>query len=175
MGISYSVEIRNQQNHLPIDDVLIRDVVERTLSLEQVVEATVSVALVDDAEIHLLNRQYLQHDYATDVLSFLLESSGGSSANTTSANSGASVENGSKKETGRGVGLSLDGEVIVSVETAVRSASEYDWKPIDELVLYLVHGVLHLIGYDDLSVEEQRVMRLRERAVLATWGLTPRF
>ena len=69
----------------------------------------------------------------------------------------------------------LDGEVIVSTEMAVQMATEYHWSPRDELVLYLVHGVLHLIGYDDQNDEDKRRMRTRERAALLNWNLTPHY
>ncbi len=110
-------------------------------------EAQVSLAIVDDSTIHRLNRQFLNHDYATDVLSFLIERSADR----------------------------LEGEVIASTDTAIRSAAQYGWAPADELLLYVIHGTLHLVGYDDLSPGPLAEMRERERACLKRFGLEPRY
>lgn len=107
--------------------------------------AQLSLAVVDDPTIHQLNREHLQHDYPTDVLSFLLESSDGS----------------------------VEGEVIVSVDTAARAADAYGWTPADELLLYVIHGTLHLVGYDDKTDASRREMRAAEAEHLARFGLVP--
>ena len=74
MEMNYQILISNQQSAVSVsDDELIR-VATLTLQTEGVVRAEISVALVDDPEIHRLNREYLQHDYPTDVISFLLDS-----------------------------------------------------------------------------------------------------
>jgi probable rRNA maturation factor len=107
----------------------------------------VSIAVVDNAEIHALNRRHLQHDYPTDVLSFLLE------------------------ETGE----RLEGEIVASAQTAAAQAARYGWSAEDELLLYVIHGALHLVGYDDQTPEAQERMRRRESQLLAHFGLTPRY
>jgi len=149
----FNVEIDNSQRSIVIDEGFLRDVVEKTLEAERVVAAQISVAIVDDPTIHELNRQYLSHDYATDVLSFLLECEE------------INAEVPSEDEP-RGSGKRIDGEVIVSAETAVRRAAEFQWTPRQELVLYIVHGLLHLVGYDDQSEAEKSLMRSRERTIL---------
>src|SRR5687768_7472738 len=83
----------------------------------------ISLAIVDDAAMHALNRQYLNHDYSTDVLSFVLDDD----------------------ET------RLDGQLIVSADYAAREAPTFRWSTNDELLLYTIHGTLHLAGYDDLE------------------------
>ena len=107
---------------------------------------TLSIAIVDDPTIHGLNRQYLNHDYPTDVLSFLLERDEGS----------------------------LEGEVIVSSDTAARRAAEFGWSAADELLLYVIHGTLHLVGYDDQTETARGEMRAAERRILAIFGIEPR-
>ena len=69
----------------------------------------------------------------------------------------------------------IEGEVIVSAEMALQMAEQYHWHGADELCLYLVHGLLHLCGYDDLTEVEQIVMRQREREILRHWNLTPHY
>jgi probable rRNA maturation factor len=73
----------------------------------------------------------------------------------------------------RGLGQKLDGELVISTETARREAENFGWSAREETVLYLIHGLLHLVGYDDLSSTEQAVMRARERAMLALFHISP--
>ncbi|WP_437201788.1 rRNA maturation RNase YbeY [Planctomicrobium sp. SH664] len=149
MTSRYEIQIVNSQTLLPIDEAEIRQVVAATLQAEQITSAELVIALVDDPAIHVVNREHLQHDYPTDVISFLYD-----------------------QPLGPG---SLDGELVVSVETAAREATTYGWQTSDELTLYLVHGLLHLCGYDDLTEPEQQVMRERERSVLKIWNLSPHY
>jgi probable rRNA maturation factor len=95
----------------------------------------VSIALVDDPTIQELNRQYLKHDYPTDVISFNLTDD---------------------EQT-------LEGEVIVSWQTAERVALENNWQTSLEILLYVVHGMLHIMGLDDSTPEQAHQMRQKER------------
>jgi probable rRNA maturation factor len=126
-----------------IDAGRLREAVSVVLQGEGIRQATVSLAVVDDATMRPLNRRYLNHDYATDVLSFLLE----------------------RDET------ALEGEVIISAETAIRQAPRYDWAADQELLLYAVHGTLHLVGYDDQANDQRRAMRQRETTYLGLLGM----
>lgn len=155
----YEIEISNEQNRLELRTDWLREIVHQTLSAEQVRSAVISVAVVDNPTIWRLNRRHLQHDYPTDVLSFLLDSEPESFAATGP----------------RGAGRMIEGEVIVSAEMALQMAAQYHWQGSDELCLYLVHGLLHLCGYDDLTPEEQIVMRHRERDILQFWNLIPHY
>ena len=170
----FSIDIANRQTGLVLDERRLRDAVVRVLTEERVHSATISLALVNDAEIHRVNREFLGHDFPTDVISFRLNEDGVQ---------GSGV--GSQDVDDGGVGLSvpqpstlnpqphLEGELIVSTETAIREAASHGWSPHDELLLYVVHGLLHLCGYDDLTDEARPAMRVREREVLAGWQLIP--
>lgn len=153
----YEIEIADNQECLTIDEGFVRTIVRQTLQTEQVSAATISVAIVDNAQIHNLNRQYLNHDYETDVLSFLLEESRDEPAELPS-------------DAPRGAGKTIDGEVIVSTEMATAMAGDYSWDVMDELTLYIVHGLLHLCGYDDLTADELPIMRTRECHVFEILG-----
>jgi len=124
------------------------------LERERVAKAEISVAIVDDAQIHAVNRDFLGHDYPTDVISFLLDGDG---------ERGTQSARVSRGRTGK----SIDGEIVISAETALRNAARYRVGPDRELALYLVHGILHLCGYDDRSPGERRLMRRREAEALA--------
>ncbi|MFM7059422.1 MAG: rRNA maturation RNase YbeY [Planctomycetota bacterium] len=147
--MAFEIDIRNDQSLLPIDSVAIRRAVAVTLREEHVRAAVISITVVDDATIHRLNREHLQHDYPTDVISFQLEF--------------LPDEDGSI----------VEGEIIASAETAMRMAPDGGWSAHSELLLYIVHGLLHLCGYDDLSPPDKAVMRSREHHNLALLGLTP--
>jgi probable rRNA maturation factor len=144
---SFAIDITNRQRALRIDRALLRRAVRTVLAGESFDEASVSLAILDDAAIRRLNRQYLVHDYPTDVLSFVWD---------------------------RGEGR-LEGEVIVSADTARSSAPRFGWPAEDELLLYVVHGLLHLAGYDDRSRAERARMRRREQKYLAALGREPRY
>ena len=65
----------------------------------------------------------------------------------------------------------LAGDIVVSTETARRMARAVGWTPRQELAYYIVHGVLHLTGYNDHTAADRRQMRARERAVMKACGL----
>lgn len=148
-GLSGTAVIEIEINNvLPVDPAELQRLetaIRAVLAVENVDDATISLAIVDDATIRRLNRQYLAHDRPTDVLSFLLQ----------------------PRESG------LEGEVIVSAETAAACGPRLGWPAADELLLYAVHGVLHLLGYDDQSAADRARMRARERDHLGRLGLQP--
>ena len=161
--VRYEVAIDDSQKVLKVDHGRLLDIARSVLAAEQVVSATISLAIVDNQRIHEINVRYLKHDFPTDVLSFLLE---------------MEVDADSlpiPKAAPRGYGKRLEGEIILSAEMAKQSATKYRWKPLDELTLYVVHGLLHLCGYDDLTRKSQAAMQQREREVLADWGLSPHY
>ena len=161
--VRYEVEIDDSQKVLKVDHRRLADVARSVLAAEKSVSASISIAIVDNETIHDLNIRYLQHDYPTDVLSFLLEEE---------------IDPDSlpiPKGAPRGRGKRIEGEIILSSEMAKQMATKYRWRPVDELTLYVVHGLLHLCGYDDMTQKKQALMQQREREVLADWGLSPHY
>jgi probable rRNA maturation factor len=157
----FEIEVNDSQRALKVNRKRLAELARSVLGNEKCLSAVISLTLVDNRMIHELNVRYLQHDYPTDVLSFLLE-----------------CEVDPKmlpipKTAPRGYGKRLEGEIIVSVEMAKQTAAKYQWKPQDELSLYVVHGLLHLCGYDDRRPKDLAVMQHRERELLALWGLLP--
>jgi probable rRNA maturation factor len=140
-----TIDIANEQSTLPVDSRRLRRAVRTILEDASVEQARISLAVVDDPTIHRLNRQYLDHDCTTDVLSFNLDDSAGG----------------------------IEGEVIVSADTAAAAAPAFGWRPEDELLLYVIHGVLHLVGLRDGTRPQRQQMRRRERECLARFGLEP--
>ncbi len=140
-----SIEI-NQAADFEIDEPLIGAIISQILADAGIRDGNISIAIVDDDTIHRLNRQFLQHDYATDVLSFVLDAD-------------------PQRQW-------LEGEIIASYQTATRMAGEYGWSPSAELLLYLIHGALHLTGMDDASEKQRRQMQEAESRYLLRVGLT---
>jgi probable rRNA maturation factor len=107
------------------------------------VSGKLSIAVLSDAEIREINRRHLNHDYETDCISFDLS------------------ENDEE----------LEGEVVISADTARRIAQQINWNPSHEATLYILHGVLHILGFDDDTVEAKAEMRLQEREYLRKLGV----
>jgi probable rRNA maturation factor len=107
------------------------------------------VVVTDDATVRDLNQRYLGVDEPTDVLSFGLGEKGDAPF-----------------ALPPGEAPSL-GEVIISYPTAVRQAEEQGHSVEAEVAHLLVHGILHLLGYDHVEAEDERIMRRREREILA--------
>jgi probable rRNA maturation factor len=162
------IEFSNRQKHVRVSAPYVKKVVRVVLAAERVSSARISVALADDATVRRVNRDYLGHDYDTDVLSFLFESGPDATSALNARRSRAPLRNG----TGRRVtNRRIDGEVLISGEMAAHMAKRFGWGPREELTLYLVHGLLHLCGYDDLNRKQRRAMRGREREILETLGI----
>lgn len=119
----------------------LRDTAVNVLVGEGIHHATINIIVVSDDEIHSMNNEYLQHDYATDVLSFSL---------------GESDE--------------IDGEVYISLDTAKTQAIAYNVSITNELQRLTAHGVLHLVGYDDESAEQREIMKKLEDRYISFSG-----
>ena len=148
---NFEIDFADEQSTLEIDFDFLRECSTELLQAEGVAAAELSVAFVDHSRMHELNWQFLQHDETTDVLSFRLDE-------------GPMTEE-----------EPLEGQLIICAEMARDRASDFDWTAREELVLYLVHGLLHLVGYDDLTPEERGKMRTKEREHLARWGFSPQY
>jgi probable rRNA maturation factor len=135
------VEFSNEHPDKFVEGGILCKAVQKIVAEADYDFAEISIAVVDDPTIHELNRQYLEHDYATDCLSFVLE---------------ASDEH-------------LVGEIVLSADTAERNAAEYKQSAADEILLYAIHGALHLVGLDDTSPKLASKMREAEQAHLNYW------
>lgn len=133
------IAITSRQDLLEIDTELVAEACRKIAEGAGHSAAAISITLVDDDEMQVLNREHLDHDYPTDVLSFPLSAPGGM----------------------------LEGEIIVSTGTAISNAAEYGNRAEEELLLYVVHGMLHLVGLDDKTEEKAQKMRKAEAYWLA--------
>jgi probable rRNA maturation factor len=137
------ISIASPQELVPVDRDRMREIVRAVLKGEEISEAEISLAFVDNPTIHQLNKRYLNHDEPTDILSFPLS------------------EPNAKK---------LTGELVIGAEVALAEAAGRGHDVQAELALYVIHGLLHLCGYDDKSESSAKEMRDRERYYLNILG-----
>ena len=143
-SIEIKIEISDTQPFLVVDPRKLADLARHVLEGEGITRAQVSLALVDNATIQRINRHHLGHDWPTDVISFTLSEPDDPE---------------------------LAGELVISAEMAALTAREMRVAPADELALYVVHGLLHLCGYDDRSQQDVRRIRDRESQALLREGV----
>jgi probable rRNA maturation factor len=138
------IAIACPQEKVVIDRPFMRALVRAVLEGEGVPDAEISLAFVDSATIHQLNKRYLDHDEPTDVLSFPLSGPGA---------------------------RTLQGELVIGAEVAASQSEARGHDVRSELALYVIHGLLHLCGHDDATEEDARQMRAKERRYLNALGL----
>jgi probable rRNA maturation factor len=138
----FVISLANEQRSHAVDAELLISAARTVLEDSHFNSAQLSLAVVDDTTIHDLNRRHLNHDWPTDVLSFVLEDHAGH----------------------------LEGEVIISADTAATAAAEVGWPAAAEQLLYVIHGVLHLVGYRDKTDSDAQQMRAAEREILSRFG-----
>jgi probable rRNA maturation factor len=135
----HRVKIASPQELVPLDYAALRAAARAVLEGENIPAASLSLAFVDNPTIHRLNKQFLDHDEPTDVLSFPMSGHGAKT---------------------------LEGELVIGVEVAQAEATERGHSVNDELTLYVLHGTLHLCGFDDTTPAARKEMRARERHYL---------
>lgn len=154
------VDVVDRQRLLRIDAAWLARVVRRALAREGVDRAEVCVLLVRDRRMARLHEDWLGIPGPTDVITFDL---GGTVSD--SRVSDNRVPGGGTR------GDIIRGDIAVSTETAVRAAREVGWAVRHEVAYCVVHGLLHLAGYDDQAAADRRRMRRREQVLMAAAGL----
>jgi probable rRNA maturation factor len=144
------VLVRSQLRRVRIDQPRLARLAQAILSSIDEASATLSVILIGDRAMRGLNRRYRKKDRTTDVLAFSMRE-------------------------GPGPSSVLIGDVVISVPTAAKQAGQLGRSLDDELTALLVHGILHLCGYDhERSERDARHMQRRERLILRRLGRIPR-
>jgi probable rRNA maturation factor len=133
--------LNNRQRKHPISPRQLKKVAVRILNALGCPEGTeLSVTIVGDRSIRRINREYLAKDRATNVISF-------------------------SQQEGHGGGMAVDllGDVIISADTSDREAQAGGLPPFDRLCFLLLHGILHLCGYDHERSGEQEASRMEQK------------
>ena len=197
---SVPVLLQNQQRAVPVDCVRLKRTASAILASARTGEAELSLVLVSDRRMRVLNRGYRKMDRATDVLAFpqlercspkssqlrkpsaerrsaapaaslaaksrLSSVQIGSRLRTPQARASDTIAQ-SRQRTPRALPPALLGDVVISVPTAKRQAAEHGHGLYEEMSRLLVHGVLHLLGYDhERGPREASRMARKERAML---------
>ena len=128
------ISVLNRQDRMPVDRRKIGAAARRILKALGYGGYELTVVVVDDPEITRLNRQYFRRNRPTNVISFPMMDG-----------------------TAAYLHAKLLGDVVISAETAKRDAEEVGKKTEDEILFLLIHGILHLAGYDHEKIKEDRV------------------
>jgi probable rRNA maturation factor len=143
--LSSKVSVLNHQDRVPVDRRKIWTAACRILKTLGYGGYELAVVLVDDREIARLNRRYFRRNRPTNVISFPMMDG-----------------------TVASLRAKMLGDVVISAETARRNAAEVGKKPEDEVLFLLIHGILHLVGYDHEKFGEERVaMEAKEQELFA--------
>lgn len=134
-----SIAIEQAHPDRLLDEQVLRRLIRHVAAEEQGTLGMLSIVLTDHDTVRALNRTYLDHDYVTDVLSFDLSDAPDR----------------------------IEGEIYVDLDTAAERHSEFGTTFDEEVYRYVVHGLLHLFGYDDRTPPEKAAMRRLEDAYLA--------
>ena len=146
------LQIENNQNKIKIDKRRIRSTVLRIMRILDCADKEISLSFVDDEKIKELNKEYLGKDKPTNVISFSLQEGEYSDINP-----------------------QIMGDIVISVETAQRDALFGNFTISQEIDFLIIHGILHLLGYnhENTTREETNKMREKEKALFtAVCGLT---
>lgn len=137
------LNIINLQKLHFIDKNRVKKLISSILKVEKK-NAELNLVFTDNKKIKKINKTFLGHNFATDVISF--------------GYNNASLEN------------NISGEIIISVEMAIKLAQKLKCTIEGEIALYLVHGLLHLLGYNDKLKKDARKMHQREKELLSMYG-----
>jgi len=133
--------IRNRQKHIPLDLRKIRRVAQRILVDLALPDAELSVLLLDDVQIQELNQRYLHRDKPTNVLAFPMREGEFSALHP-----------------------NLLGDLAISVETARRQSNRFGLGDMEMVILLMIHGILHLLGYEHEGTEKgAREMTIKQK------------
>jgi probable rRNA maturation factor len=140
-AVPMTVSIKNHQKKYKINLRRLRRSINRLMKETNCLESELSILLLDDEQIQEINRTYLLRDRPTNVISFAM----------TEGEFGA-------------INPYILGDIIISIETALRDAEKENIDFMDEVEFLLIHGLLHLLGYDHESRTHAEAMEMKTKA-----------
>ena len=123
---------------LPISRTSIQALISRVFKSENVKLNALDINMVNNSKIRKINRDFLKHDYFTDIITF-------------------PYENDRNK---------IEGEIFISLDTVRKNSDLYDVSYTQELKRVIIHGALHLVGYNDKTEKEKEAVRKKENFYL---------
>lgn len=150
------IDFHDQTESLPTEYIeLLEQLIQFTAEKENIDKnAEVSINFVHNDEIKSLNRDYRHQDKVTDVISFAMQER--------------------LKDEMEIVGADIPvvlGDIIISVDKAKEQAADYNHSFERELGFLAVHGFLHLLGYDHMDEDEEKIMFNRQEEILGEFGI----
>lgn len=133
------IEVYNTQKNMRISSRAVKKIINAVMSLENRVCDELSVHFITTKKISELHAMYFQDSSTTDCISFPMD------------------------EHDTHTGYSILGEIFVCPETAIHYAQKHAVNPYEECTLYIVHGLLHLLGYEDVKPQLKKTMRRAEK------------
>ncbi len=127
----------------------VRKFIDFTLRDQHLNNVVFNVIIVDNEEIHKINREYRGIDRPTDVISFALEDD----------------------DTFVAMDQRILGDIYISIDKAKEQAIEYGHSLLRELCFLTIHGILHLLGYDHMEEQEEKVMFALQERILNDYGI----
>jgi probable rRNA maturation factor len=144
------IEIFNETNENINEDDLIA-VLELGCKEESLVNVSFNIIIVDNEYIHKINRDYRNIDRETDVITFALE------------DEDSVVLPGDER---------VLGDIYISIDKVKSQAKEYGHSERRELLFLAIHGFYHLLGYDHMNKEDEKIMFAKQEKVLGDYGVT---
>jgi probable rRNA maturation factor len=135
-----TVSIKNHQKVYKVNLTRLRRSIIRMMKALHCLESEISILLLDDLQIQGINRTYLHRDRPTNVISFSMTEGECAAINPY-----------------------ILGDIIISVETALRDAEMGSIDCMDELEFLLIHGLLHLLGYDHENTTPEKVLEMKTK------------
>lgn len=146
-----SISIFNQTDREIEELKTVEDVLKSAVKKENLVNTTFNLIIVDNDYIHELNKNYRHIDRETDVITFALEDDDSLIMPTDER---------------------ILGDIYISIDKAISQAEEYGHSLLRELSFLAVHGFYHLLGYDHMTKEDEKVMFTKQEEVLNSYGIT---
>ncbi len=142
-------EIFNETNY-EVEIKEIKELLEYALKYENITNTEFNIIFITNEEIKKINKEYRGIDRETDVISFALEDDNTFPISETK----------------------VLGDIYISVDRIISQAKEYGHSEKRECAFLAVHGLLHLLGYDHMTKEDEEVMLKKQEAILDGYGIT---
>jgi len=142
---------KNLQKKLPLNLPQITKIAKQILRYEGIKSSELSIVFVTSQKIRAFNKKFLNRNYTTDVLAFDM----------------------GDQNTSIKMKAVLFGDIIISTDAAIQNARMFKTLVEYEITLYIVHGILHLLGYDDHKREDIKNMRSKEQELLEKLWIHP--
>jgi len=142
------IKIKNLQIKVPLNHNQIKAQIKAILLKEKIKDANLCFVFVGHQTIRAFNRKFLKRNYATDVLAFESE-----------------FDHWIKRKN-----QAIAGDIVISTDAALKNHKEFKTTVSEELALYIIHGILHLIGYDDHNKKDILKMRKKECELMDVLG-----